>query len=77
MRCWLWPVSSQYVPLILQTVVLLIAIVASIRHSEKRITRIETKVEHLEESVKPIPGISRHLASVETEIKAHRKTSGH
>ena len=69
--------SSEYVPLILQTVVLLIAIVASIRHSEKRITRIETKVEHLEDAVKPIPGISRHLASVEAEIKAHRQTSGH
>ena len=69
--------SSEYVPLILQTVVLLIAIVASIRHSERRITRIETKGDSLEKQVHPIPGISRHLAHLEGEIKAHRKTSGH
>jgi hypothetical protein len=70
-------VSSEYVPLILQTVVLLIAIVASIRHSEKRITRIETKVESLEDAVKPIPGMSRAVARVEGEISAHRKAAGH
>ena len=69
--------NSEHLPLVLQTVVLLIAIVASIRHSEKRITRVETKVDHLEDAVKPIPGISRHLATLEGEIRSHRKESGH
>ena len=68
---------SDYWPLILQTVVIVLAIVAGIRHSERRITKVETKVEGLEEAVKPIPGISRHLATLEGEIKAHRQTSGH
>lgn len=58
-------VFSQFWPIILQTLVIIAAIVAAIRHSERRITKIETKVDHLEEAVRPIPGISRAVARLE------------
>jgi hypothetical protein len=48
-----------------QTIVILVAIVAGLRHTEKRITKIETKVEHLEKSVESVPGISRAVARLE------------
>lgn len=51
--------------IISQTVVILVAIVAGLRHTEKRITKLETKVEHLERSVEPLPGISRAVARLE------------
>ena len=55
----------EYWPIILQTGVLLVAFVASAKISERRITQIETKVNHLEEAVRPIPGISRAVARLE------------
>ncbi len=58
----------KFWPIILQTVVILIAIIASVRHSEKRMSTMETKVDHLEEAVKPIPGISRKLARLEGRL---------
>jgi tetrahydromethanopterin S-methyltransferase subunit B len=54
-----------WVAIISQTIVILIAIVAGLRHTEKRITKLETKVEHLERSVDPLPGISRAVARLE------------
>jgi hypothetical protein len=60
--------GHEYWPLLLQTVVIVLAILASVRHSEKRITRLETKVESLEDSVERLPGISRALARVEGEL---------
>lgn len=55
----------EYLPEIVQTFIIIVAIVGSVKHGEKRITAVETKVEHLEEAVKPIPGISRKLAHLE------------
>lgn len=54
-----------------QTIVILVAIVAGLRHTEKRITKIETKVEHLEKSVEPVPGISRAVARLEGRHSIH------
>lgn len=54
----------------LQTVVIIIAVVASIRHSEKRLSTMETKISHLEVEVAPIPGISRAVARLEGRNKA-------
>jgi len=56
---------EEYLPIVLQTGILLIAFIASAKISERRISQIETKVEHLEEAVKPIPGISRAVARLE------------
>jgi len=62
---------DEYLPIIAQTGILLVAFVASARISERRISQIETKVEHLEEAVKPIPGISRGLARMEGQCKSN------
>lgn len=59
---------AQHWPIILQTVVIVFAIIAAIRHSERRMSTMETKVDHLEEAVKPIPGISRKLARLEGKL---------
>ncbi len=55
----------EYWPIILQTGILLVAFIAQAKVSERRISQCETKVEHLEEAVKPIPGISRAVARLE------------
>ena len=55
----------EHLPIVVQTVVIIVAIIASVKHGEKRIATVETKVEHLEEAVKPIPGISRAVARLE------------
>ena len=59
------------VAIIGQTVGILVAIVAGLRHTEKRITKLETKVEHLERSVDPLPGISRAVARLEGRHSVH------
>lgn len=56
---------EAWIALVLQTVVIVVAIIASIRHSERRMTTVETKISHLEEAVRPIPGISRAVARLE------------
>lgn len=53
-----------------QTIVILLAIVASAMRGEKRISQCETKIEHLENEVAPIPGISRAVARLEGRNKA-------
>lgn len=60
-----------------QTIVIVLAVVAAVRHSERRISRCETEIMNLKEKVQPIPGISRALARLEGQISAHRETSGH
>jgi len=57
--------SELWVAIVGQTVVIILAIVAGLRHTEKRITKVETKVEHLERSVEAVPGISRAVARLE------------
>jgi len=59
---------TEHWPIILQTIVIVMAIIATVRHSEKRMSTMETKVEHLEKAVKPIPGISRALAQLKGQI---------
>lgn len=63
--------SELWVAIIGQTVVIVLAIVAGLRHTEKRITKIETKVEHLEKSMEPVPGISRAVARLEGRHSVH------
>jgi hypothetical protein len=60
---------EAWIALVVQTVIIILAIVAGIRRSERRITKIETKVKNLEEAVKPIPGISRALARLEGKMQ--------
>ena len=55
----------EYLPIVLQTGILLVAFIASAKISERRITQCETKIEHLERDVKPISGISRAVARLE------------
>lgn len=55
----------EYWPMILQTVVIVFAIVAAIRHSEKRMSTMEAEVRNLKDAVRPIPGISRAVARLE------------
>jgi BMFP domain-containing protein YqiC len=45
--------------------VIVVAIAASFVRTRERITRVETKVEHLEKQVTPIPGMSRAIARLE------------
>lgn len=63
--------ADLWFAIISQTVVILVAIVAGLRHTEKRITKLETKVEHLERSVEPLPGISRAVARLEGRHSVH------
>ena len=56
---------EEYLPIVLQTGILLVAFIATAKISERRISQIETKVEHLEEAVRPISGISRAVARLE------------
>lgn len=62
---------EEYLPIVLQTGVLLIAFIASAKISERRISQVETKIEHLEDAVKPIPGISRAVARLEGQQDHH------
>ena len=61
---------AEHLPIILQTGILVAAFLASAKISERRICRCETKIEHLEEEVKPIPGISRAVARLEGKCDA-------
>jgi len=66
--------SELWVAIIGQTVIIILAIVAGLRHTEKRITKVETKVEHLEEEVKPVRGISRAVARLEGRHSVHYRS---
>ena len=48
-----------------QTVVLVATIVAAFIRTEKRITKVETEIRHLEQETDKIAGISRALARLE------------
>ncbi|KPK74258.1 MAG: hypothetical protein AMJ84_00275 [Acidithiobacillales bacterium SM23_46] len=56
-----------------QTIVIVLAIIGGLRHTEKRITKIETKVEGLEQQVQAVPGISRAVARLEGRAQAQAK----
>lgn len=55
----------------LQTVVLLIAIVGLAMRIERRMTAVETKVDHLEAVSAQVPGISRAVARLEGQNNPH------
>jgi hypothetical protein len=57
--------SPEIYAIILQTIVLLVALVAAALRGERRITKLEGKVEHVESICKQVPGISRALARLE------------
>lgn len=54
-----------WVAIVSQTVILVVTIVAAFVRTERRITKVETQVEHLEQEVESIPAISRALARLE------------
>jgi hypothetical protein len=64
---------NEYWPIILQTIVIVVAIAASFVRTRERITRVETKVEHLEGQVAPIPGMSRAIARLEGQTRLLKK----
>ena len=66
-----------WLAIITQTIVIVVAIAAAAVRNERRITKVETEVKHIEVECGRIPGISRALARLEGEIKGHRETSGH
>jgi hypothetical protein len=68
---------EAWIAIIAQTIIIVVAIVSAFVKTEKRITRVETKVEHLEVTTMTIPGISRHLAELKGQMQAHRSESGH
>ena len=51
-----------------QTVVLVATIVAAFIRTEKRITKVETEIRHLEQETDKIAGISRALARLEGPV---------
>lgn len=55
----------------LQTIVLLIAIIGLAMRIERRMTAVETKVDHLEAVTAQVPGISRAVARLEGKSQAH------
>ena len=59
---------NEYLPIVLQTFVIILAIIVAVKQGEKRMSTVETKVDYLEEAVKPIPGISRAVAKLEGRI---------
>ena len=62
------PVQVELIAIGLQTVVLLIALLATVRYNERRITSVEKDVERLHDEVKPIPGLSRTLSRIEGQL---------
>lgn len=48
-----------------QTIIIVAAIVAAFIRTERRITKVETEIRHLEIESNKIPGISRTLARLE------------
>lgn len=48
-----------------QTIVLVVIIIGAAMRGERRITRVETKVEHIEFVCEQVPGISRAVARLE------------
>ncbi len=66
-----------WVGIIGQTIVIVVAIVASAIRNERRIATLESEVKHIEMECGRIPGISRALARLEGEVQSHRTESGH
>ncbi len=60
---------TELLPIIVQTIVIIVAIAAAVKRSERRMTLVENDVEHLKEAVKPIPGISRAVAHLQGKIE--------
>lgn len=65
-----------WIAIISQTIVLLFAIIGFALRGERRISQCETKIEHLESEVAPIPGISRAVARIEGRHKAIDAVAG-
>ncbi len=57
-------------PIVLQTLLIIAAVFASFVRLRERITALETTAKHLENDVKPIPGISRAIARLEGVVDA-------
>jgi hypothetical protein len=53
-----------------QTIIIVVTVVAAAIRNERRITKVETKVDHLEEECGRIPGISRAVARLEGKASA-------
>jgi hypothetical protein len=58
-----------WVAMLGQTIVIVIAIIGAIKHSEKRLSTVEAKVEHLEVEIGRLPGISRAVSRIEGKLE--------
>lgn len=61
---------EMWVAIIGQTIVILVVIVGAALRGERRITKLEGKVEHIEAVCSTVPGISRAVARLEGRNKA-------
>lgn len=57
--------SPEIWAIVIQTIVLIIALVGFAMRGERRITKIEGKLEHVDTICKQVPGISRAVARIE------------
>lgn len=65
---------EAWIALVGQTIVIVVAIVASFVKTERRITTVETKIRHLELETSAIPGISRAVARLEGQSTSRNGT---
>jgi uncharacterized membrane protein YecN with MAPEG domain len=60
--------SPEIWAIVIQTIVLIGGFVVFMLRREHRITKVEGRVDNLEDAVRPIPGISRHLAELKGRL---------
>jgi len=60
-----------WVAIIGQTVIIVVTIVAAFIRTERRITKVETKVEHIEHEMDKLPGLSRAVARIQGRVCAN------
>lgn len=63
--------SPELWAILIQTVVLVVTFIGFMLRREHRITKVEGRVDAVEDSIKPLPGISRAVARLEGKL--HRQ----
>jgi len=62
---------SQLIPIILQTIVIVVAIAAAFMRTRERLAIAETRLDHIEalatDTAQKVDGISRHVAALEAK----------
>ena len=58
-------ITAEIWAVIIQTVVLIVTFIVYMVRREHRMTKVEGRITHLEDVVKPIPGLSRAVARLQ------------